>query len=73
MIDVVLVDDQALIRAGLRGILADAGIRVIGEAADGRSAFAVIRGSRPDVVLMDLRMRSSTAWAPLPPSAQTQI
>ncbi len=56
MIDVVLVDDQAMIRAGLRGILEDAGIRVIGEAADGRSAFAVIRGSRPDVVLMDLRM-----------------
>ncbi|UOW03810.1 response regulator transcription factor [Clavibacter michiganensis subsp. michiganensis] len=56
MIDVVLVDDQAMIRAGLRGILEDAGIRVIGEAADGRSAFAVIRSSRPDVVLMDLRM-----------------
>ncbi len=35
MIDVVLVDDQAMIRAGLRGILEDAGIRVIGEAAEG--------------------------------------
>ena len=57
MIRVVLVDDQALVRAGFRMILdAEAEIEVVGEAADGRDAIDQVRALRPDVVLMDVRM-----------------
>jgi len=56
MIRVVLVDDQALIRQGIAGLLAVAGIEVIGEAADGRAAIEVIETTSPDVVLLDMRM-----------------
>src|SRR5512139_789579 len=56
-IRVVLVDDQELVRAGLRTLLArDPEIEVVGEAADGHSGVHVVRQTRPDVVLMDLRM-----------------
>jgi DNA-binding NarL/FixJ family response regulator len=53
---VVLVDDQALVRDGLRLILELAGIEVLGEAADGEDGVRVVEKTRPDVVLMDLRM-----------------
>jgi len=53
---VVLVDDQALVRDGLRLILELAGIDVLGEAADGADGVRVVEQLRPDVVLMDLRM-----------------
>jgi DNA-binding NarL/FixJ family response regulator len=54
---VLLVDDDALMRAGLRGILSnDHAIEVVGEAADGRDAIYRTRLLRPDVVLMDVRM-----------------
>jgi DNA-binding NarL/FixJ family response regulator len=53
---VVLVDDQALVRDGLRLILELAGIEVLGEAADGADGVRVVERTRPDVVLMDLRM-----------------
>jgi DNA-binding NarL/FixJ family response regulator len=53
---VVLVDDQALVRDGLRLILELAGIDVLGEAADGADGVRVVEKTRPDVVLMDLRM-----------------
>ncbi|MER5760525.1 response regulator transcription factor [Streptomyces sp. NPDC002082] len=53
---VVIVDDQALVRTGFRMILAADGIEVVGEAADGEEAVAVVRRTRPDVVLMDVRM-----------------
>ncbi|MDR7384308.1 response regulator [Promicromonospora iranensis] len=57
MIRVLLADDHAAIRAGLRMLLATAGdIEVIGEAGDGAVAVANTRALRPDVVLMDVRM-----------------
>jgi DNA-binding NarL/FixJ family response regulator len=57
MLRVVIADDQALVRAGFRMILeADGSIQVVGEAADGEDALAVVRRLQPDVVLMDVRM-----------------
>ena len=56
-IRVLLVDDDDLMRAGLRAVLAsDATIEVVGEVADGRGAPERTRALRPDVVLMDIRM-----------------
>ena len=56
-IRVLLVDDQALIRAGFRMILdAEEGIEVVGECADGTQAVDSVRRLAPDVVLMDIRM-----------------
>jgi DNA-binding NarL/FixJ family response regulator len=53
---VVVADDQQLVRTGFRMILAADGIEVVGEAADGHSAIEAVRRTRPDVVLMDIRM-----------------
>lgn len=56
-IRVLLVDDDALVRAGLRMILSSsAEIDVVGEAADGAEVVAAVQACRPDVVLMDIRM-----------------
>lgn len=56
-IRVVLVDDDALVRAGLRMILSSAeDIDVVAEAADGRAGVEAVRAHRPDVVVMDIRM-----------------
>ncbi|WP_029432935.1 response regulator transcription factor [Blastococcus sp. URHD0036] len=55
-VSVVLVDDQQLVRDGLRLILELAGVTVVGEAADGADAVPLVLDRRPDVVLMDLRM-----------------
>ena len=56
-ITVLLVDDQALFREGVRVIIdAQDGMRVIGAAADGVEALRLVEELRPDVVLMDLRM-----------------
>ena len=57
MIRVVVADDQAVVRGGLRMILeSEDQIEVVGEAADGREALALVTELDPDVVLMDIRM-----------------
>ena len=54
---VLIVEDDALMRAGLRGVLdGDPAIEVVGEAGDGRDAVHRTRLLRPDIVLMDIRM-----------------
>jgi DNA-binding NarL/FixJ family response regulator len=56
-IRVLIVDDHAVVRRGLHDLLAGApGIEVVGEAADGAEALAIVREVRPAVVLMDLQM-----------------
>lgn len=57
MIRVLLADDEAMIRAGVAAILsADDAIEVVSEAGDGRQAVEQARATRPDVVLLDIRM-----------------
>lgn len=57
MIKVLIVDDHAIVREGLRTLLAaEAGLEVSGEAADGAAALALAQTLRPDVILMDLVM-----------------
>jgi len=53
---VVVADDQALVRTGFRMILTEDGIEVVGEATNGAEAIDAVRRTRPDVVLMDIRM-----------------
>ena len=58
MIRVLLVDDQPLVRAGLTRILRQGkGFEIVGEAADGSEALRAVAEQRPDVVLMDMRMK----------------
>jgi DNA-binding NarL/FixJ family response regulator len=57
MTDVLIADDQALVRVGLRKILEnEPEMKVVGEAGDGEDAVASARALRPDVILMDIRM-----------------
>jgi len=57
VIRVFLVEDQALVREGIRGLLAlDPGIAVVGTSSDGEEAVAAIPVCRPDVVLLDMRL-----------------
>jgi DNA-binding NarL/FixJ family response regulator len=57
VIRVLLADDEAVVRAGVRAILAtDTGIEVVAEAGDGREAVALALAHRPDVALLDIRM-----------------
>ncbi|HBX81726.1 MAG: response regulator transcription factor [Micropruina sp.] len=65
MISVLLVDDDALVRTGLRLILGgNSGIQIVGEATDGEEALAAVHQLHPDVVLMDIRMPNRDGlWA----------
>src|SRR5215213_3484493 len=57
MIQILLVDDQALVRAGFRALLeAEEDMEVVGEAADGNEAVKLIKSLTPNVLLMDIRM-----------------
>jgi DNA-binding NarL/FixJ family response regulator len=57
MIRVLLVDDQSLVRQGLRALLElEPDLQVVGEAENGQSAIALVETLQPDVVLMDIRM-----------------
>jgi DNA-binding NarL/FixJ family response regulator len=57
VIRVILADDHALVRAGIRALLADLeGVEVVAEAGDGRQALQLVEANRPDVVLMDISM-----------------
>lgn len=58
MIRVLLVDDQEVIREGMRSLIdTDPGLTVVGECADGDEVVDQVERSRPDVVVMDIRMR----------------
>ncbi len=77
---VLLVDDDALVRAGLRMILSSADdVEVVAEADDGVRAVAAVRQHRPDVVLMDIRMpemdgiTATTALSRLDPSPKVIV
>jgi DNA-binding NarL/FixJ family response regulator len=56
MTTVVVADDQELVRSGLEMVLVARGVEVVGLAEDGRQAVDLVRRTRPDVVLMDIRM-----------------
>jgi len=57
VIRVLLADDQALVRAGFRALLdAEEGIEIVGEAGDGAAAVRLAKSTRPDLILMDIRM-----------------
>jgi len=71
---VLLVDDHDLFRTGLRNLLEEQGVQVVGEAAGGSDALRIVREIAPDVVVMDLNMpgmsgveatREITSTAPL--------
>jgi DNA-binding NarL/FixJ family response regulator len=79
-IKVLLVDDDALVRAGLRMILSSADdLMVVGEADDGAEVVAAVREHKPDVVLMDIRMAemdgitATTALHRLDPAPQVIV
>jgi DNA-binding NarL/FixJ family response regulator len=66
MIRLVIIDDQALIRVGVRTLLrSEPDTDLVGEAVDGRSGLDVVRATRPDVVLMDIRMPEMDGLAAL--------
>jgi DNA-binding NarL/FixJ family response regulator len=76
---VVIVDDQALMRGAFRTILESSGLDVVGEAASGEDAVAVVGRLRPDVVLMDVRMpggdglSATRSMAEVAPSARVLV
>jgi two-component system response regulator NreC len=66
-IRVLIVDDHAVVRSGLRRVLdAEAGIEVVGEAGDARNALFQTRETKPDVILMDVVMPGKTGIEAIP-------
>jgi DNA-binding NarL/FixJ family response regulator/tRNA A-37 threonylcarbamoyl transferase component Bud32 len=66
-IDVVLADDHAMVRAGLRLVLEESSqVRVVGEAGDVPSAFEAVRAHRPRVAILDLNMPGGSTLASIP-------
>ncbi|MFI9590555.1 response regulator [Nonomuraea sp. NPDC052265] len=66
MIRVAVADDQAVVRMGLRALLErEPGMECVGEAADGAAALDLIRRTRPDVLLLDIRMPGTDGLATL--------
>jgi DNA-binding NarL/FixJ family response regulator len=60
MCNLLLVDDHALIRAGVRALIADIpGYAVIGEASDGAQVLDLVRQLRPDIILLDISMKDT--------------
>jgi DNA-binding NarL/FixJ family response regulator len=57
---VLIVDDHDLFRVGLRNLLEEQGVQVVGEAAGGAEAVRIVRETAPDVVIMDLNMPGMT-------------
>jgi DNA-binding NarL/FixJ family response regulator len=66
IIRVMLVDDHGIVRQGLRALLTRPGIEVIGEAENGEEAVELARTLRPDVMLLDIRMKESDGLQALP-------
>ena len=53
---VVVADDDVLLRAGVAGLLERSGFEIAGQAGDAEELLAVVRGQRPDLVIVDIRM-----------------
>jgi len=63
LINVLIVDDHALVRMGIRRLLDDLpDIAVVGEAENGERALEFIRSHKPDVVLLDMKMPGIDGW-----------
>lgn len=65
-IRVALVDDHGIVRQGLRSLLTRTGIEVVGEADSGEQAIALAEATRPDVMLLDIRMKNGDGLQSLP-------
>ena len=71
----LLADDHVLLRQGLRALLEQHDVAVVGEASDGQEVIAAYRRLRPDVLVLDLRMPGLDGlgrWRPFAPSSRTR-
>ena len=64
---VVIGDDESIIRMDLAEMLEDAGHEVVGEASDGVEALDLVRKTRPDIVLLDIKRDAPVGWYPCSP------
>ena len=58
-VSVIIVDDHAIVRSGLRSMLGDSDVQILGEAVDGQDALKLTLELKPDVVLLDIRMHKT--------------